>query len=230
MAFRFRRSKKVGPFRLTATKSGLSLSAGVPGARMSVNTRGQTRRTTGIPGSGIYQTTVTSNGHPKAGSQVAPNQPRQIATTVETQVCSATAGRRDLLFNDPAVVRLKVVNVKPSLIAEGASLAGMKPNADGWTRAIRDALLTPGAGDDYNVILMVQPADNPPLFNGRLDAHPKGMMFGRLGKAGASKWLSAFAGQTIGVVLYIDATPGAEQVEARFLKDELDGDAQDVST
>lgn len=50
----FRKSKKFGPFRLTATSRGLSVSGGVPGARISANTRGEVRRTVGIPGSGIY--------------------------------------------------------------------------------------------------------------------------------------------------------------------------------
>lgn len=52
----FRKSKSFGPFRITASKSGLSVSAGIPGLRYSVNTKGQARRTVSIPGTGIYQT------------------------------------------------------------------------------------------------------------------------------------------------------------------------------
>jgi len=52
----FRKSKSFGPFRITASKSGLSLSAGIPGLRYSINTKGQARRTVSIPGTGIYQT------------------------------------------------------------------------------------------------------------------------------------------------------------------------------
>lgn len=56
MSAQFRKSKKVGPFRLTATKSGLSLSTGAGPLRWSANTRGEVRRTTRIPGTGIYST------------------------------------------------------------------------------------------------------------------------------------------------------------------------------
>lgn len=52
----FRKSKKFGPFRLTASTRGLSASAGVPGARASINTRGEVRRTISVPGAGIYDT------------------------------------------------------------------------------------------------------------------------------------------------------------------------------
>lgn len=62
----FRKSKKFGPFRLTATKTGLSLSGGVPGARVSMNTRGEVRRTVGLPGTGIYDVKKIKS---RAGSQ-----------------------------------------------------------------------------------------------------------------------------------------------------------------
>lgn len=56
MGWSFRKSKSFGPFRLTASKSGLSVSAGVKGARVSANSRGQVRRTISIPGTGFYNT------------------------------------------------------------------------------------------------------------------------------------------------------------------------------
>lgn len=62
----FRKSKKFGPFRLTATKTGLSLSGGVPGARVSVNTRGEVRRSVGLPGTGIYDVKKIK---PRTGNQ-----------------------------------------------------------------------------------------------------------------------------------------------------------------
>ena len=54
--WRVRRSKMFGPFRITATKSGLGISAGGPFGRMSVNTRGEVRKTVRVPGVGIYKT------------------------------------------------------------------------------------------------------------------------------------------------------------------------------
>ena len=58
MGLRFRRSAKLGPFRITATKRGLSTSFGVRGARVGINSRGQVRRTIGLPGTGIYDTEI----------------------------------------------------------------------------------------------------------------------------------------------------------------------------
>jgi hypothetical protein len=50
----FRRSKRVGPFRISASKTGMSISGGVKGARVSVNSKGQAHRTTSIPSTGFY--------------------------------------------------------------------------------------------------------------------------------------------------------------------------------
>jgi hypothetical protein len=52
----FRKSKKWGLFRFTFTGKGASVSAGVPGARVSVNSKGDIRRTVSVPGSGWYDT------------------------------------------------------------------------------------------------------------------------------------------------------------------------------
>ena len=73
MAWRFRRSTKIGPFRFTATKRGFSTSVGVRGARIGLNSKGQVRATGGIPGTGIYSTEIighvggTSPSHHSAG-------------------------------------------------------------------------------------------------------------------------------------------------------------------
>lgn len=67
MGLRFRRSAKIGPFRITATKRGFSTSFGVRGARVGINSRGQVRRTIGLPGTGIYDTEIIN---PSTGSHV----------------------------------------------------------------------------------------------------------------------------------------------------------------
>ena len=55
MGLRIRKSIKLGKYlRLNLNKSGVSLSGGVKGARMSVNSKGVVRNNIGIPGSGIY--------------------------------------------------------------------------------------------------------------------------------------------------------------------------------
>lgn len=55
MSLRFRRSIKLIPgVRLNFSKSAIGLSVGVPGARVSVNTKGDVYTSAGIPGTGIY--------------------------------------------------------------------------------------------------------------------------------------------------------------------------------
>ena len=85
MASRYRRSRSMGPFRLTATKSGLGISMGGPLGRVSVNTRGQVRETTRVPGIGLYQTRqVAQLGNPRptapAGTARLATHPTPAAT------------------------------------------------------------------------------------------------------------------------------------------------------
>lgn len=56
MGFKFRKSFGNKFFRVTFSNKGVSTSAGVPGARISVNSKGRVTRSAGIPGSGIYYT------------------------------------------------------------------------------------------------------------------------------------------------------------------------------
>jgi hypothetical protein len=61
MGFRFQRRVKLLPgITLNISKSGLSTSFGVRGARVTVG-HGKTRTTLGIPGTGISHTSVTPN-------------------------------------------------------------------------------------------------------------------------------------------------------------------------
>lgn len=64
MGFRFYKSVSVGRgVRMSVSKSGLGLSAGVPGFRYSVHSSGRTRKTTSIPGTGLsYQTYGRTQG------------------------------------------------------------------------------------------------------------------------------------------------------------------------
>ena len=55
MGLRFRRSMKILPgIRLNFGKSSVGISAGVPGARVSLNSSGRVTGSVGIPGSGLY--------------------------------------------------------------------------------------------------------------------------------------------------------------------------------
>jgi hypothetical protein len=54
MGLRFRRSIRLLPgVRLNLSKSGIGLSAGVPGARLTLGADGRVRRTVGLPGTGL---------------------------------------------------------------------------------------------------------------------------------------------------------------------------------
>ncbi|TCN51762.1 uncharacterized protein DUF4236 [Rhodococcus sp. SMB37] len=54
----FRKSKKLGPIRITASKRGLSTSVGAGPLRVSRGADGKTRRTVRVPGTGVYDTKV----------------------------------------------------------------------------------------------------------------------------------------------------------------------------
>lgn len=65
MGFRFRRSISIAPgIRITANKNSIGISAGPKGAHVSINTKGQTSKSIGIPGTGI---SYNERGHVGAG-------------------------------------------------------------------------------------------------------------------------------------------------------------------
>ena len=54
MGLKFRKSIKIAPgIRMNISKSGIGFSAGVKGARISVNSKGRVTKTVSIPGTGI---------------------------------------------------------------------------------------------------------------------------------------------------------------------------------
>lgn len=64
MGFRFRKSLKLGPFRATLSKSGVSTSVGVKGYRVTKLANGKTMKTASIPGTGVSHVTVESHKAP----------------------------------------------------------------------------------------------------------------------------------------------------------------------
>jgi hypothetical protein len=57
MGFIFRKSVKAGPFRLNFSKTGIGVSAGVPGFRVTQSSTGRRYTTFNVPGSGMsYRT------------------------------------------------------------------------------------------------------------------------------------------------------------------------------
>ena len=73
MGFRYRKSVKMGPFRMTFSKSGVSYSVGVKGARITKRADGKIQKTLSIPGTGISHVTTetpsSQNKNLEASSQ-----------------------------------------------------------------------------------------------------------------------------------------------------------------
>ena len=82
MAWRVRRSIKVGPVRFNVSNSGFSTSIGNKLARVTVNSKGQVRTTQRIPGTGIYNTTLVN---PKRSSSQAGYAAQQADSQFDQQ-------------------------------------------------------------------------------------------------------------------------------------------------
>ena len=74
---RYRRSKKIGPFRITLTQRGVSTSVGAGPFRISKGADGKVRRTIRVPGTGIYDTKVVSRSPQKPTSGRGQQSPMQ---------------------------------------------------------------------------------------------------------------------------------------------------------
>lgn len=66
MGTRFRKSFKIAPgVKLNINKKSIGVSAGVKGARVSVNSKGRVTKTVGIPGTGLSYTDTSTIGKGK---------------------------------------------------------------------------------------------------------------------------------------------------------------------
>jgi hypothetical protein len=62
---RFRKSKKIGGIRITGSRSGIGISAGVGPLRVGLGADGKVRRTVRVPGTGVHDTKAVSGGGDK---------------------------------------------------------------------------------------------------------------------------------------------------------------------
>ena len=83
MGFSYRKSLKVGPVRVTASKSGISYSGGVKGARVTKRADGRVQTSLSAPGTGLRYTTTTTPGRTKAASRRKANHPRAAANSAQ---------------------------------------------------------------------------------------------------------------------------------------------------
>jgi len=70
MAWRFRKSIKLGPLRFNLSKSGIGTSVGVRGFRVGTDAKGRSYTAASIPGTGIYNRTYSSQGRAAGGDAV----------------------------------------------------------------------------------------------------------------------------------------------------------------
>lgn len=87
MGLRFRKSISLIPgVRLNFSKSGMSVSAGVPGFRKTINTKGQVTTTVGVPGTGLYYVDTKKAGNNSSNQNRNPqSQQQQVASYVPTE-------------------------------------------------------------------------------------------------------------------------------------------------
>jgi hypothetical protein len=81
MGWSLRRSKKVGPFRINLSKSGIGLSAGMKGLRVGRDAKGRTYSSVSIPGTGLYNRTYQSKSVNKSGLSTTERQSGEPPTT-----------------------------------------------------------------------------------------------------------------------------------------------------
>jgi hypothetical protein len=67
VGFSYRKSVKMGPFRMTASKSGISYSAGIKGARVTKRANGRVQTTLSVPGTGLRHTSASGRGKRPGG-------------------------------------------------------------------------------------------------------------------------------------------------------------------
>ena len=95
MGFSYRKSVKMGPFRVTASKSGISYSAGVKGARVTKRANGKVQTTLSAPGTGLRYTTTSSTKTRQAKRPAASTPPTRKTSGADPQSRQPTVtGRR----------------------------------------------------------------------------------------------------------------------------------------
>lgn len=82
MAFIFRRSVGIGPFRINLSKRGIGVSVGVRGLRTGISSTGRRSTRLSIPGTGIgYQVEHGKGDSPRARASERESIPSRTAAT-----------------------------------------------------------------------------------------------------------------------------------------------------
>ena len=115
MGFRYRKSIKLGPFRLNLSKKGVGISAGVKGARIGVGPRG-VKTTLSVPGTGMSYVKESrlkgSSPVLKAPRAQQARQKSQREQIVQTTIARPYRGTRWLVFT---IIGLLMIGSNPAL-------------------------------------------------------------------------------------------------------------------
>jgi hypothetical protein len=98
MGIRYRKTFKAGPFRVTASKSGISYSAGVKGARVTKRADGRTQTTLSAPHTGLSYTSTSGTKKRPASKQAAVKAAPQSGRRSSTLPEPPPIGTRPLRF------------------------------------------------------------------------------------------------------------------------------------
>lgn len=147
MGLRFRKSISLFPgVKLNFSKSGMSVSSGVPGFRKTINTKGQVTTTVGIPGTGLYYVdTKRAGSNQSSRSRNTRTQP----TIAQTQPSAAYAPMAEV---QTSYDRVPANDTPPTTTkqVDTSTLKSIHKTADDtidWT----EILVSPTAPDDsYN--------------------------------------------------------------------------------
>ena len=128
MGLRFRKSVKMGPFRINFSKTGIGWSVGAKGLRYTKKANGGSRISASVPGTGLSYTKDYTN--------------RQIRTTQETFQISPESRMRSaskkVLYVYIAVVAAAIAGLLFLLLISGASSVKMKNRDAVYTKTIPD--------------------------------------------------------------------------------------------
>ena len=147
MGLRFRKSVSLFPgVRLNFSKSGMSVSSGVPGFRKTINTKGQVTTTVGIPGTGLYYVDTKKPGSNQSlrsrNTRTQPAITQQQSTTAYAPLTEAQTSYDRAPVNDTPPTKTKQVDAN--------TLKSIHKTADDtidWT----EILVSPTAPDEsYN--------------------------------------------------------------------------------
>ena len=80
MGFRFRKSVKLAPgINLNFNKKSVGITTGVKGAKFTVNSKGKTTTSVGLPGTGLSYQKISNTNNPKATNTPEINPPKNTS-------------------------------------------------------------------------------------------------------------------------------------------------------